>query len=36
MTVAMGWLLTWLWQRIAVALGTAGVFRFGTRFNAAT
>ena len=36
MVVALGSLLTWLWQGTAVALGAAGVLRFGTRFNAAT
>ena len=36
MMVALGSLLTWLWQGTAVALGAAGVLRFGTRFNAAT
>ena len=36
MVVALGSLLTWLWHGTAVALGAAGVLRFGTRFNAAT
>ena len=36
MVVALGSLLTWLWQGTAVALGAAGVLRFGARFNAAT